>query len=84
MLQVYASCPQPVFLKSIKIMLYNLNDCKASQSLRLPHVCSFQIGGSHLRTEFSNPTGSSMQVDHLSHSYRESEENLEEEQAADE
>lgn len=63
MLQVYASCPQPVFLKSIKIMLYNLNDCKASQSLRLPHVCSFQIGGSHLRTEFSNPAGSSMQAD---------------------
>lgn len=36
---------------------------KASQSFCLHNACYFQIGGPHLRTEFSNPSGSSMQVD---------------------
>ena len=40
----------------------SLNDFKASQSLCSPNVC-IQIGGPHLRTEFSSPAGSSMQVD---------------------
>ena len=52
-------------IKSVKIVLV----CQASQSSGLPNVCSLQMGGSLLRTEFSNAAGSSMQVDRGSSSW---------------
>ncbi|XP_034673034.1 cleavage stimulating factor 64-like isoform X2 [Vitis riparia] len=52
-------------IKSVKIVLV----CYASQSSGLANVCSLQMGGSHLRTEFSNAAGSSMQVDRGSSSW---------------